>query len=170
VPSIDNINDYRELIPKDPAQIDEIVRQAEERLKMQVQMALAADSRACLVASLQGAGAVALIVAATEKLTGRPLSGMIGAACVLVIGAVCAIIAARPIEFGMIGTYPSNWLDAVHDNEDLKEGKAGYAKLLDKYLKLNDAAMRQNNKWLRRSFWVGVTAPIVALAISRIVL
>jgi hypothetical protein len=158
----DVIEDYRLLVSKDPALIDEIVREGEARLKMQVQMALAADARSGAMAAWQAGGAVALIVAATQNLSSGAFAAAIGAAACLMIAAACAAAAAMPVAFGMVGTLPSGWLDSVRDNEPIAEGKAGYAVWLDKYLKLNDSQMAGNNDWLRRSLLAVVLAPIVA--------
>lgn len=164
VPSID----HRDLIPNDPAMIVEIVRQAEERFKMQVQIALAADARAGATTTWQSAAAAALIVAAMANLDGPAQAGALGAGFTLALGAFCGFYSMRPIAFGCIGTLPSGWLDVVKTNEPLVESLAGYAVILDEHLQANEARMSENANWLRGAFLAGLLSPVVG-AISAMI-
>ena len=168
--STDVLDDYRKLIPEETEVIVEIVRQAEERMRMQVQMALAADARAVWIATLQGAGSIALLVAAMEKLSAGSRAVVVLAAGCLAVATFCAAVAAFPIAFGMIGTLPSDWVDAVQDREPLSQSLAGYAVWLDKYLKFNAKQMANNNNWLRCSIVISVLAPVVAFAAALVFL
>lgn len=156
----DFIQDHRLLMTENLPQIQEIVREAEERLKMQVQMALAADTRAGQMAAVQAGGAIALVVAATQNLSSGALWAAVASACFLGLGAISAIFGALPIAFGMIGTRPKDWLEPVATREGLSEGLAGYAMWLDKYLFLNDRQMATNNNWFRIALGFMALSPV----------
>lgn len=156
--------DHRDLIPNDPAMIVEIVRQAEERFKMQVQLALASDARANAMSTWTSATAGAFVIAAIGTLDGAARSAALAAGGCFALAALCAIWAARPIAFGCIGTLPSGWIDVVKTDEKLVESLAGYAVILDGHLNENEGRMRENGNWTRGAMLWMVISPFVALA------
>ncbi|WP_161494579.1 hypothetical protein [Caulobacter sp. B11] len=156
--------DYRDLIPNDPAMIVEIVRQAEERFKMQVQFALASDARAGAMATWTSAMAGGFVIAAMGTLSGGAKVGALAAGLTFGLAAFCSIWAARPISFGCIGTLPNGWVDVVRDNEKLNESLAGYAAHLDGHLLANEDRMKLNGSWTRGAMWCMFMSPFVSLA------
>lgn len=155
--------DHRDLIPNDPAMIVEIVRQAEERFKMQVQFALASDARASAMATWTSATAGAFMIAAMGNLASGPKAGALAAGILFGLAAFCSMWAARPIAFGCIGTLPSGWLEVVKTDEKLVESLAGYATHLDEHLSDNERRMKLNGNWTRGAMTCMIMAPFVAL-------
>jgi len=156
--------DYRDLIPNDPAMIVEIVRQAEERFKMQVQFALASDARAGAMATWTSATAGGFMIAAMGSLHGGAKMGALAAGASFGLAAFCSIWAARPIAFGCIGTLPNGWIEVVRDNERLVESLAGYAAHLDEHLLANEGRMKLNSSWTKGAMWCMFMSPFIGLA------
>jgi hypothetical protein len=158
--------DHHDLIPNDPAMIVEIVRQAEERFKMQVQFALASDARAGAMATWTSATAGGFLIAAMGSLSGGAKAGALAAGLSFGLAAFCSIWAARPIAFGCIGTLPSGWLHVVKTDEKIVESLAGYAAHLDGHLMNNESRMKLNGDWTKGAMWCMVMAPFFAFSAS----
>lgn len=158
--------DHRDLMSKDPAMIVEIVRQAEERFKMQVQIALASDARASAMATWTSAVAGGFVIAAMGTLQGGAKIGALTVGVVFGLAAFCSMWAAKPIAFGCIGTLPSNWLDVVNTDEYLPESLAGYASILDGHLLDNEERMKLNGNWIRGAMCCMLFSPFAAIAAS----
>lgn len=156
--------DHRDLIPNDPAMIVEIVRQAEERFKMQVQFALASDARASAMATWASAVSGAFMVAALGNISSGPKAAALAAGTSFGLAAFCSIWAARPIAFGCIGTLPSGWLEVVKTDEKIIESLAGYAVHLDEHLLNNESRMKLNGGWTRGAMSCMIMAPFIALS------
>lgn len=93
----------------DEAKLDEILRQAESRLKAQLSLAIAADQRAMTFSSVLATGAAALIAwAIAIAADSRTLIPVM----VLIVGAVaalgCALWSASPIAWDSPGNTPAS--------------------------------------------------------------
>lgn len=152
-----------DLIPSDPAILDEIIRQAEGRLQAQLQAAIASDNRAMVLASIQAAASAALVVAGgQDDISGAGELASYAASFVLFLGSACAAWSARPVPFGFMGTNPADWVDAIKTNEQLLSARAHYAAFLDEYLRLNAQFMENNTPWTKGALIALVIAPIAA--------
>ena len=151
-----------DLLPADLSVLDEIIRQAELRMQVQIQLALAADARAGVLATVQGTGSAALVVVAAQSTTPIAIFPTLAAATVLAAGAVLAAVAARPVDIGAPGTRPRDWLGDVQSGVPLARARADTAWLLDKYLIENEKIMASNNRWATRSIWCLAAAPIIS--------
>ncbi len=156
-----------DLLPADIAILDEVIRQAELRMQVQIQLALAADARAGVLATIQGTGSAALFVVAAQSTTPIALAPTLAAATVLAVGAVLAAVAARPVDIGAPGTRPRDWLSDIRSGVPLARSRADAAWLLDRSLIDNEKIMISNNRWTTRSIHCLAAAPIVsALALA----
>ena len=155
--------DYRSLLPATVATLDEIIRQSELRIAVQIQLALAADGRAGLLASLQSTASVALLIASFSDIKGPAAGAAVGAAAALGVAACLSAWAAQPVSFGLPGTKPGDWVDSISVKKSLHTDKAEYAAHLDKYLTLNSSVMAENCNWVRISMVATAFAPIAAL-------
>jgi hypothetical protein len=151
------------LIPTDPLVLDEIIRQAELRMQAQLQLAVAADARSGLVARVQGAASAALVaVAAQTGPASLAFAPAIAAAVVLGAGTVLAAVASRPVSFGYPGAHPGDWLEDIKQGTSLLQARAETAALLDKYLRLNETVMTNNNRWATWSIICLMAAPVAS--------
>lgn len=157
------IPDYRALLSEDSAILDEIIRQAEQRMSTQVQMALAADGRAGLIGSLQSTASIGLLIAAFSNIQGEASAAAVGAALLLAAAAGFAAWAAKPVAFGLPGTSPCDWIDSIAEKKSLLIDKAEYACHLDKYLRFNGEVMASNCNWVRASMVATALSPIAAV-------
>jgi hypothetical protein len=155
--------DWKRLVPNDPLILDEIIRQGEARLQAQLQSALASDARAGVMASIQGAAAAALFVAATGKdFEPRLQLSAFVAAFVFTFGAFFAACALRPVAFGWVGSKPSDWLDDIGEGIGLLAAKAQTAVWIEKGLNHNGGAIRLNCRLTNAAIICLVAAPLSA--------
>ena len=151
-----------DLLPADIAVLDEVIRQAELRMQVQIQLALAADARAGVLATIQGTGSAALFVVAAQSTAPVALAPTLAAAIVLALGAVLAAVAARPVAIGAPGTRPRDGVSDIRAGVSLARARADTARLLDKYLIENEEIMVSNNRWTTRSIFCLAAAPIMS--------
>lgn len=127
----------------DPDLLKEVLRSAESRLDAQLTTALAADSRAMNFLGFTAALAVASIGASLAILASDEVLAAIGLifGAGFVVAAWFAYEAAKPIDFEMIGNYPSEWVSDIVGSVSLHDASAELAAHYDEMLKNNSAAM-----------------------------
>lgn len=123
----------------------EIVRQAEARLAVQAQFALAADQRALSLTNLYGSMTVALFAGAIAALGEdlRPIAAAAGGAGLMTfIATVLVAMAARPSPFATVGNDPASWEDDINSGRPLHGAMADTARIYDEALKNNRLRMK----------------------------
>src|SRR5512146_3174634 len=118
--------------------LTEIVRQAEARLAVQAQFALAADQRVLSLTNLYGSMTVALLAGAIAALSEglRPIAfAAAGAGLVTFIATV--LVVARPSPFATVGNDPENWKDDIEAGRSLHQARADTAGIYNAALKKN---------------------------------
>jgi hypothetical protein len=133
--------------------LDEILREAESRLAAQLTSALAADGRAMNFLGFVAAIAVATIGASLAIIGSNVSLALIGlfVGLGMTVAAFSAFNAAKPIDFQMVGNYPSEWCDDVLAGATLKDSLAAQAAFYDEMLKANALAMATNADGLARA-------------------
>jgi hypothetical protein len=126
--------------------LNEILREAESRLEAQLTSALAADSRAMNFLGFVSAIAVASIGASLAAIESNIALAAIGllVGVGMMIAAFSAFSAAKPIDFQMVGNYPSEWVGDITDGATLHDALAAQVAFYDEMLKANAAAMAGN--------------------------
>lgn len=147
--------------------VKEILREAEEHLKAQLQCGIASDQRAMqLIASataLAAAVLAAVVAWASTKGASAALWASLAAVEIpLALAIICAAKAAWPVDFYYPGTYPNLWSQA-----DLKapieESLGQQADHYDEMLQSNDVILRANGKLLKWAMALFGLSPFVAL-------
>lgn len=126
--------------------LTEIVRQAEARLSVQTQFALAADQRALSLTNLYGSMTAALLAGAIAALAAgfRPIAcAMAGAGLMIFLATVLVAIAARPSTFSTVGNDPQNWADDIETGRTLHQARADTARIYDEALRKNRKHMKK---------------------------
>ena len=149
-----------------PDKLAEIVlRQGELRLQAQLQVALAADQRAVLLATiLATAAAVALGFAAAwfgsiPAMTGLGFGGLI-TGLAFAGGAWLCGHAARPLPFGLVGAQPDKWWNDAVESRPLAECLRKESSNYQKRVTYNRGVLSRNAGTLRRGLRLAFVAPI----------
>jgi hypothetical protein len=125
--------------------LTEIVRQAEARLAVQTQFALAADQRALSLTNLYGSMTVALMAGAIAAIAEglRPIAlAAAGAGLMTFLATVMVALSARPSPFATVGNDPANWLEDIASGRSLHEARADTARIYEEALKKNRTRMK----------------------------
>ena len=159
--------------------LDEIVREGEERLKAQLQIATAADQRALSIAATQIAAATGSLAGGIALALGnKPDWWLAGFAIAFAFGnavaAQRAISSVRPKGFHIPGNRPSNWLPdrwmgAAADGHGIKQARIEQAACLDGEIEENKRLMDEATKKVKQSIdgWVAlVFVAAVALVVT----
>lgn len=148
-----------------PEVTDFIFAQAERYLDSQLQIGLAADSRAITASSiLVGVAAAALTGAAGLFLTNQPAAAYTAA---FVLGAGMSVAAylcyraASPIEFYPPGNHPRQWYGSV--GEPLAESKGVEAQNYQEMIDANTTAIQGAAEHLKNGVLVAIASPAAAL-------
>lgn len=140
----------------------QIAGQGETFLKAQLQAALAADSRATAMAGLYVTLALAVIAAGLGYWDKTGNSSALWSAALagglLVVAAILAAWAARPIEFYYPGNQPGQWFDGRRN--DLVTMIGGEAENYDARITYNDERLGENQIAIRRAFGFAIAAPL----------
>lgn len=152
----------------------EVLRQAEEYLRSQLQSGIAADQRAmqllaAATALASGVVAAAGALASVDRLTLPLLFAIIVWILSLSFAVGCAAFAARPTQFYHPGNIPSNW-----DEVDFKkrtsvaigEAADGYGRCIGK----NAEILQANGRWHLRATIIFGSSPVLAGFIFLVVL
>jgi hypothetical protein len=144
----------------------EIVRQAEARLSVQAQFALAADQRALSLTNLYGSLSVALIAGAIAALAEGYQAiayAAAGAGVMMVLATVMVAFATRPSPFATVGNDPSNWLDDITAGRTLHDARADTARIYEDALKKNRARMKRQTRLINSALVMMLLAGPAAL-------
>lgn len=143
-----------------------VFRQAEAKLKAQLQTALAADQRAMTLAAIFATASVALFGVAMLAID-RPeaiwslAGGGMGAGASFFVGAWLCVQAAWPVDFHLPGNLPESWwCDGVEDKA-LAECFRNEAEHYQDDIKDNREVMKKNARSAELGARFGVFAPIV---------
>lgn len=141
----------------------ETLRQSEKLLDAQLQIAVAADSRAMTFCGLTIAAA-SLLVGLADR-TSFPLPMYI-AALLLFIAAVLAGLSARPVNWHAPGQKAADFDDDIEAARTLIEVAADMCSHNDEYITHNANILRLNGRLLWSAYLAVVaSAPISALAL-----
>lgn len=154
--------------------VKELIRQAEEYLKAQLQSGIAADQRAMrFVASMiavmaaSSAAWIAWVSRGKDPASWTELLhvGVLSFEAMLLLSVSLAIRAAQPSRFHYPGNDPAVWwhdpasLDGANLCRTLCEIAENYHQMIDE----NDSRLRRSERWLKRAFYIAVVATPVAL-------
>ena len=147
----------------------DILAQGETFLHAQMQSALASDQRATTMAGLLitiSTATFAGVVALWERLESDALAAGFTSAAVLLLAAVAAAWAARPIDFWFPGSRPEDWYEGrLCKPADMLGGEAENVQFrIDE----NEALMSGNQTALRLSFVLALLSPLAGLAVWRL--
>lgn len=144
-----------------------ILRQAEERLAAQLQVALAADQRAMTFASILLAAAAVLIAWDGTDTLWWPKLILIAA---FTVAGGFSLWAASPIGWELVGNTPEAWV------EDIAEGNAGddakhsaNAAMAAHYAKMigdNEMSLTGNANWFRTAKAISFVGVLLAAVIA----
>ena len=126
--------------------LTEIVRQAEARLGVQTQFALAADQRALSLTNLYGSMTAALLAGAIAALQGKfvPIAcAAAGAGVMIFVATILVALAARPASFSTVGNDPENWVEDIETGRSLHQARSDTARIYDAALKKNRQHMKK---------------------------
>lgn len=146
-----------------------IYAQGETYLKAQHQAAIAADQRATTMASILAVTAAALVAAAVNYATKSDgdavVAALISTAACLLIGAIAAFWAARPVAFAFPGNNPTSYYTCL--TTDLPTLLGGEAENYDRLIESNDRLMGRNQWPIRIAMGLAVVAPVVGALVYR---
>lgn len=133
--------------------LNEILREAESRLDAQLTTAIASDTRAMTFLGFLSAIVVAVIGSGLAVFATQP--ALAGVALLVGVGfsasAGFAFLAARPIDFEMVGNEPESWAFDIDQAKSLHESMAEQVAHYDTMIKSNRAAMAISSKHMARS-------------------
>jgi hypothetical protein len=152
--------------------VQEIIREAEAYLQAQLSLAIAADQRSSVMASLFAAGAAAIAaglmtLAATDHAQAylAIFIGGIAASALLVGGAALCILAARPTNFAVPGNMPECWYDDVGKPSEFKLLLGQQAEIYQSQITENNATLSANATRFTWGALIGISAPVVGIAL-----
>ena len=151
--------------------VEEILREAEIYLQAQQSLALSADQRSSVMASLFTATAVGIIVGlmtlvASDHAAGHVaiyLAGCISVALMVAAASLC-IWSARPISFSIAGNEPQSWYQDVQKPRELKALLGEQAENYQGKITRNNARLAANATRFSWGAGLGVAAPIAGIA------
>lgn len=153
----------------------EMIRSGEDYVRVQIELATAADQRAVALGGiLAGAASVVLGFAVTDSgnldIFGYVLC--IALSFGLSVAAGMAFYSARPVLLESFGNVPSSWYDDLENDKPFIEAIREIAEYLDSAAKHNEIVITKNAKILKWSMSVSaVTVSLCAIfALSRLLL
>jgi len=160
------------------ANTDDLIREAtrngEERLRVQMQIALAADQRAV---SLGGILAAAASVVLGFLLTdANRLDGATSYICLFLSVGLCsasvlAFYSVRPVSMRFAGNKPSNWRDDIESDKPIVDALLEQMSHIDNAIDLNEAVINSNAKafgWAMATAAGTVALSAIAGAVSAV--
>lgn len=144
--------------------IRESIVQAEKLLDAQMAVALAADSRAMTFCGLCIAGASLLL-----GVEGEPdiKVGMYVASVVLYVAAAVSGWRGLPVDWYATGYKPQAFASDIASDKPLPILLQEMGEQANRYIDVNSRVLEDSSKWLRRSAYLAVTAPLLG-AIAQI--
>jgi hypothetical protein len=162
--------------------MDEIVREGEERLRAQLQIATAADQRALSIAAAQIASATGSLAGGIALALGtKPdwwlVALAIGFAFGNAVAAQRAISSVRPTGFHIPGNRPSYWLPdrwmggATHGH-GIKQARIEQAACLDEEIEENKRLMDEATNKVKQSidWWIALVFVAAVALVATLVL
>jgi hypothetical protein len=148
--------------------LKEIVRQGESFLATQVQLAVAADTRAmtfagimATAASLVGGGTFGLLVA--NKVDHYAVAGA-GLTVGFLLSMAFAHMAAMPVDIGIAGRGPEKWAKSINGGDlTMQIALADTAQACSESILSNAVIFKRNGCWMKASFWIAWASLILAL-------
>ncbi|MFT3723098.1 MAG: hypothetical protein QM773_05875 [Hyphomonadaceae bacterium] len=141
--------------------LSEIVRQAEARLAVQAQFALAADQRALSLTNLYGSMTAGLLTVAIGALSGgyRPIAfAAAGAGLFVFIATLLVVAAAKPSPFATVGNDPENWKEDIEAGRSLHQARADTAGIYNAALKKNRGRMKTQTRLINSALMMMLLA------------
>lgn len=161
-------NLFEPLRPLSQKVLDEIVREGEERLKAQLQIATAADQRALSIAAAQIASSTASLAGGIALALGNKPDWWLAALAIAfafgnAVAAQRAISSVRPRGFHIPGNRPSywlpdNWMGGTTSGHTIKQARIEQAACLDEEIEENKKLMDEAAKKVKESidWWVAL--------------
>lgn len=164
------MTDMNEANHGEPVNTDLLIREAlrngEDYLRSQVDVALASDQRALgLGGILVAAASVVLSVALAGE--GVPLalkSGSVLMSLGLAISGSLAFYAARPVMFNCVGNVPSGWKKDIETDRPLRDALVEELKFIDESIRDNSAIISRNAAVLKLSMALGALTVMASAA------
>jgi hypothetical protein len=152
--------------------VKEILREAEVNLQGQLSLAIAADQRSSVMASLFTAAAAAivagLITLASTDNASHPIAIYTGgavAAMLLAAGASLCIWAARPINFYVPGNEPKSWYGDIANPRELKVLLGEQAEVYQEMIDDNMRTLSKNSQRFIAGAMAGMAAPLAGFVV-----
>lgn len=148
--------------------VKEILREAEEYLKAQLQAAIASDQRAVRVAGTLSAGLSAILVACIAWLSTNGWHWPVIAfmtSLMLGFGYAVALLlrSSSPITFFFAGNAPKEWFNPIDLRRPIKESMGEQAEHYSEMIVDNNTAMTRNGLLYRRALKLVIVTPILSL-------
>lgn len=140
-----------------------ILDQAEKHLQAQLEAGIAADQRATTVATIL-IGVMTAILAASGTVFERNLPLAVGGfvtSTMMCVGMFLVMLSARPVDFYLPGSRPSNWWHVA--DSDLKVLLGGEAENYEEMIVENVNTTNINAKLLKFGLLTAVIAPFLGL-------
>jgi hypothetical protein len=148
--------------------IQEIIREAEAYLQAQLSLAIAADQRSSVMASVFAAGAAAVMaglmtLAASDHAQAYVAIyvGGIVASALMLAGAALCIRAAQPTDFAVPGNMPACWYDDIGKAKDFKLLLGEQAEIYQSQIAENNATLTANARYFAWGARLSIGAPLV---------
>lgn len=150
-------------IPNDS--VDEILQQGQDCLSGTIQLAIASDQRATAMASIFGAGFVALLATAAAIFGGSTFNEPLFYACLttssaLFIASFICAWAARPIDFFVGGYEPRYLIKSAGDSSWMKKYAA---EDVQKRIDANRKCLSKSSKCVTIGATIALVAPLLGL-------
>lgn len=144
--------------------IREAIRHAEVKQASQLQIALAADSRAmtlCVSTAAIASVLVGIIANMSDKTAAFPV---VLTAALFFVASCYAAWSARPIGFSAPGQDFSDFKEDILSKRDVDAVLIELGGQLDEMAAHNEGCAKRNAKWFKRSLIVAASAPWIGLA------
>ena len=148
--------------------VERVLSQGEARLNAQLQIALAADSRAMTSASIFVGVASALVgyagfvFSTTTPNLPLGIAALIGGAAMMVSAILCAF-AARPTEFRLVGANPDNWWQDDVTNKPYSECIWRESQNYSTRIRENVSTLGTNAARVNLAMMIAVCTPAICL-------
>lgn len=150
-------NDNREKL------ILETLRQTEDLIRSQTEIALAADSRALTFCGILVAAATLMIGLAGGSAMG---TGMVWGGITLLFSAALTGLAARPVTWRALGQKGEDFRKDIEDARQFIDVVAEMVMLNDRYIMLNDRVLQKNGRLMWAGYLTAITAPVIGIVVQ----
>jgi len=145
-----------------------VLQQGEKRLDAQLQIAIAADQRAMILAGIFVAIATLISGAGIHFLSKNELNlplgiGFLTTAICLIISSVQCIRAVMPGRYGLAGAQPKNWWEDNVEDRPLAECLRKESDNYQKRIAFNSEVHKRNAAILKRGAILGCLSQLIGL-------